>query len=224
MDARRRVGVIVPSSNTVVELDFQRANPGTISAHFARAFLAETTPAAEQMMIERHVPPAAIDLRSAKVEILAFACTSAAAMLGVDGERKLIDQLTELAGAPVVSTNEAVARSLEAADAGRVAVLTAYVDELNQAIGTTLRQRGVEVGLIEGMGITDNYRIAEVTPAEIVEFAEDRLHLRNFDTLFISCTNLRAMEATADLEKRFGKPVVTSNSATIAAVLAAAGR
>jgi maleate isomerase len=219
MPARTRVGVIVPSSNTVVELDFQRANPGTISTHFARAFLAETTVTAERVMIEKHVPQAAIDLGSAQVGILVFACTSAAAMLGVDGEQALIDQLSDLAGAPVVSTNQAVARSLQASSAGRVAVLTAYVDELNQAIAGTLLRRGVEVVVIDGMGITDNFAISEVTPAQIAEFAEGRLRRETFDTVFISCTNLRAMEAIADLEGRLGKPVVTSNSATIEAVL-----
>jgi maleate isomerase len=215
------VGIIVPSSNTVVESDFQRLNPGHISTHFARAFLEETTAAAEKVMIEEHVPQAAIDLGSAKVELLAFACTSAAAALGVDGERALVDQLADLARAPVVSTNEVVAQSLQAGSAGKVAILTAYVEELNRAIAGTLRERGIEVAMIDGMGITDNFGIAEVTPSEIVEFAVDRLEGEDFDTLFISCTNLRAMEAMADLESRFGKPVVTSNSATIDAVLSA---
>jgi maleate isomerase len=69
------------------------------------------------------------------------------------------------------------------------------------------------------MGITDNFAISEVTPAQIAEFAEGRLRRETFDTVFISCTYLRAMEAIADLEGRLGKPVVTSNSATIEAVL-----
>jgi maleate isomerase len=222
-NSQTRVGIIVPSSNTVVELDFQRMNLGHLSTHFARAFLAETTAAAERVMIEDHVPQAAIDLGSAKVELVAFACTSAAAVVGVEGENALIERLSALASAQVVSTNNAVAQRLQAESAGKVAILTAYVEELNRAIAAGLRERGVDVAMIDGMAITDNFAIADVTPTDIVEYAVDRLEGQDFDTLFISCTNLRAIEAMEDLESRFGRPVVTSNSATIDAILTAVG-
>jgi len=141
----------------------------------------------------------------------------------VGGESELIEHLSELAGAPIVSTNEAVARSLQEAVVGRVAVITPYVDELSEAIAATLEERGVQVVAIEGMGITDNYEIAKVSPDQIVEFARDRLPTVEFNALFVSCTNLRAMESMADLEHLFGKPAVTSNSAALEAVLSAAG-
>ncbi|MFT5176351.1 MAG: maleate isomerase, partial [Gammaproteobacteria bacterium] len=43
------------------------------------------------------------------------------------------------------------------------------------------------------------------------------------DVLFCSCTAWRAMEAVDELEKRTGKPVVTSNQATIWAAFRAIG-
>ena len=105
----------------------------------------------------------------------------------------------------------------------RIAVLTPYIDELNQAIQLGLERRGLTVVHTVGLGITDNFRICDVTPREIVKFAEHELADRAFDLLFVSCTNFRAVEARSELQERFGVPVVTSNQATIDATLAAIG-
>lgn len=213
-----RVGVLVPSSNTVVENDFA-ANPDPrYSVHTARMFLAETTAEMEHQMLSEHAPKAARDLGSANCDVLVFACTSAGALIGVDGEERLIAELSELSGAPVLSTNAAVAQKLRALDVGRVAVFTAYVDELNVQIRKTLEDRGVEVTEIHGMGITDNFAIADVEPEQIAKFVRSSLTGTDHEAIFISCTNLPAIGAIETLAQEFNIPVITSNSATIDAV------
>lgn len=219
----RRVGVIVPSSNTTVEADFARALPDNTSIHAARMFLAETTAAAERRMIYDHVPIAVADLATLRPHVVAFACTSGGAVLGADGEAALVGNIARQTGAPVVSTNEAVGRAIERQTGKRVAVLTPYVDELNQAIKAGLQRRGLTVVHIAELGITDNFAICNVTPREIVAFAERELAGVDFDQLFVSCTNFRAVEARPLLIERFGKVVVTSNQATIDATFAAIG-
>ena len=82
----RRIGVIVPSSNTTVEADFMRILPADVTMHAARMFLAETTAEAERRMIYDHVPIAVTDLASLRPHVVAFACTSGGAVLGADGE------------------------------------------------------------------------------------------------------------------------------------------
>ena len=74
-----------------------------------------------------------------------------------------------------------------------------------------------------GLGITDPFGICNVTPAEIVAFAERELAGQQFDLLFVSCTNFRAVEARPLLMQRIGVPVVTSNQATIDAAFDAIG-
>ena len=219
----RRVGVIVPSSNTTVEADFMRALPAGTTVHAARMFLAETTAEAERRMIYDHVPIAVTDLATLRPHVVAFACTSGGAVLGADGEAALIGTIARETGAPVVSTNDAVGKAIELLGVKRVAVLTPYVDELNRAIRTGLEHRGLSVVHIAGLGITDNFGICNVTPGEIVAFAERELAGLYYDLLFVSCTNFRAVEARPLLMQRFGVPVVTSNQATIDAAFDAIG-
>lgn len=213
-----RIGVMVPSSNTVVERDARRVLPPDVHYHVARIYLAEARAAAERVMLDVHVPRAADDLATCLPEVVAFCCTSGGAILGTTGEAELIGQIASVTKAAVVSTNEAVSLALAARGAKRVGVITPYVQELNAAIASTLAARGFEVAEIHGMGITENFAIAEVEPEQIVAFAVDRLR-GDFDTVFASCTNYRAMEAIPGLERELGRPVVTSNAATFERVL-----
>ena len=81
----RRIGVIVPSSNTTVEADFMRALTAGVTVHAARMFLAETTAEAERRMIYDHVPIAVTDLATLRPHVVAFACTSGGASTGTPG-------------------------------------------------------------------------------------------------------------------------------------------
>jgi maleate isomerase len=218
-----RIGVIIPSSNTMIEPDFMRNLPDGATLHSARMYLAETTAAAERAMIFEYAPRAVEDLASLYPHVVAFACTSGGAVLGADGEARLIRQIAEKSGARVVSTNEAVKARIERYRPERVAVITPYVEELNRKIRAGLEERGLNVVHLAGMGIDVNYELARVPPARIVAYAEEQLGAVDFDLLFVSCTNFRGVEARPALLERFGVPVVTSNQATILAALEALG-
>ena len=51
-----RVGLLVPSSNTVMEVDLYRNLPPPITLHPARMYLEETTPQGEERMISEELP------------------------------------------------------------------------------------------------------------------------------------------------------------------------
>ncbi len=215
IDSEARIGLIVPSSNTVAEVDFYRGLPASVTVHTARMHLVETTVAGEQAMLETFLPQAITDIASARPDVVAFACTSAGALLGAEGEARLIDRLHERCQCPVVSTNDAVGTCIERRSARRVAVITPYVDELNQRVRSGLEDRGLEVVKTAGMGLIENFAIARVSPEEIMAFTLENLAGERFDLLFVSCTNLRGVDARPALEARLHVPVVTSNQATL---------
>ena len=77
----------------------------------------------------------------------------------------------------------------------------------------------MEVVRIAGLGMTENFEIARVAPERIVEFAAEILGGLDIELAFVSCTNLRAMEAIPDLSARLGLPVITSNQAVLSAAI-----
>jgi maleate isomerase len=215
----RRAGLIVPSSNTVVETDFFHHLPPEVTLHTARMFLADTTAEAERVMVSKYLPRAIDDIASIRPDVVAFACTSAGAVLGAEGEAQLIEGIAQATGAAVVSTNDAVGACIAAHNPAAIAVITPYVDELNTHIQSGLERRGLRVVRIAGMGLTDNLAIGSVSPGQIVELAAYVLAGLDFDLLFVSCTNFRGVDARETLSSRFGVPVITSNQATFDAVM-----
>jgi maleate isomerase len=218
--SRQRVGLLVPSSNTVMEPDLWRALPAGATLHTARMFLEDTTPEGERRMLDQHVLPAARDLASARPDLIVFGCTSAGALRGNRYDAELCARISELSGVPTVSVIASVRQAIAARGARRVGVVTPYVDALNRPIRDSIQADGVEVARIAGLGIADNFEIAQVPVGRICDFAERTLRGLPIDLAFVSCTNFPAVSALPELERRLGRPVVTSNQAAIAAVLA----
>lgn len=217
-----RVGLIVPSSNTVIEVDFYRRLPASATLHTARMYLEETTPRGESAMLDDYLPTAINDLRSARPDVMVFGCTSAGALRGNDYEAELIGRIARETGAETFSVSASVRRTIRAAGGRRVGVITPYVDSLNEKIRESLQDDGFEVAAIHGLGITDNFTIAEVEPERIVEFATECFAgsgAGDIDLLFASCTNFRAIDARDDIQAALGVPVVTSNHAALTVVL-----
>jgi len=219
-DSRKRIALLVPSSNTTMENDLHMALPkDRYTIHTDRMYLVETTREAEIAMIEKYAKPAAKDLGTANPDLLVFGCTSAGALFGLDYDAAFCKSLGELAGCPAVGIINAASRAVTEAKSRRIALITPYIDDLTQAVAKALEGDGREVIAAHGMGITVNVELADPSPEEIVEFARSKLKGKSFDTLFVSCSNFRALEAKPALEKEFGARVITSNSAVVDAVV-----
>jgi maleate isomerase len=214
-----RVGLIVPSSNTVAEVDFYRRLPADATLHTARMHLVETTPEGESAMLDEHLPAAIADLASARPDVVVFGCTSAGALRGNAYEAKLIGRIADETGAEAISVAASVRRAILARTSGRVGIVTPYVESLNDKIRESLEADGIEVAAIHGLGITENFTIAEVEPERIARFAQECFKDGGIDLLFASCTNFRAFDARAETEQALGVPVVTSNHAALEATL-----
>jgi maleate isomerase len=215
-----RMGLLVPSSNTVMEVDLYRGLPDRFTVHTARMYLEETTREAEQRMIDEFAPEAAASVGTARPHFVVFGCTSAGSLGGHRYDREICRRLSEVTGVPTVGVFSAVREALGRTKARSIAVITPYGDDLNASIRGGLEGDGFEVLAFHGLGITVNFELATVTPAEIAAFAVEKLKGVKADAVFFSCTNFRALEALPLLKGQLGMPVVTSNSATLEAILA----
>jgi len=106
----------------------------------------------------------------------------------------------------------------------KVAVATSYIEDVDKALAAVLAGSGIEVLAIKGMNILKSIDMGDVVPEQTYRFAHDLFEASPAaDGYFISCGNLRALEAIAPLERDFGKPVITSNQAGLWHALRLAG-
>ena len=79
---RKKIALLVPSSNTVMENDLHSALPkDRYTVHTDRMFLVETTREAESVMLEKYARPAASDVGTTNPDLIVFGCTSAGSEL-----------------------------------------------------------------------------------------------------------------------------------------------
>ncbi|HVR55537.1 MAG TPA: aspartate/glutamate racemase family protein [Pseudolabrys sp.] len=216
---RNKIALLVPSSNTVMENDLHSALPkDRYTVHTDRMYLVETTREAESVMLEKFAKPAASDVGTTNPDLIVFGCTSAGSLFGLDYDARFCEALGELAGCPALGVINAASRSLSIAAARRIALITPYNEDLTASVARALSADGREIVAAHGMGITVNVELADPEPEDIVSFATEKLKGVSFDTLFVSCTNFRSLEAKPALEKVFGTRVITSNSAVVEAI------
>jgi maleate cis-trans isomerase len=81
-----------------------------------------------------------------------------------------------------------------------------------------LRSSGFGVSDLAGLGLSDNSEIGEVDSQSVFELVVSLRH-QNADGIFISCTNLHTLEIIGELEEELQKPVISSNTSTLWAML-----
>ena len=210
---RVRLGLLVPSSNTTMEYEFNLMRPKQATVHTARIRLREVV-VSELLDMEKKIVEEALKLADAKVDVIAFGCTSGSLIRGLDHDKEIVSRIEKATNTPAVATAGAAVNALKALNLSKISVATPYTDEINILEGKFLEQSGFTIVKIEGLGITDNLEIGRQKPENISRMAELVDTLQS-EGIFLSCTNLPTIEVIASLEKKLGKPVVSSNTATM---------
>ena len=218
-----RVGLIVPSSNTVMEPDFHRHLGQAAIVSTARIFLEDVTRAAETRMLAVDLPKAIELIRTTAPDIVVFGCTSAGALGTLAHDDGIGDSIERQSGARAVTVLRAVLTKLRSIGPRKLSVFTPYLADLTDSIVRSLSEAGYSPLKAAGMGIRANLEIGRVTPAEIIRFVESQIEGIAPDCLFLSCTNWRAIEAIGPLESKFRIPVISSNQAAMDIVRQSAG-
>lgn len=216
-----RLGLIIPSSNTTMEVEFRKMLPEGFSIHAARARLRLVT-VEELAKMEEEVEREAVKLADADVDVIGYGCTSGSLFRGLGHDRMIEERIERASGRPAVSTAGAVVSALNFLKVKRVAVATPYIDEVNELEEKFLSDNGFEVVDIKGLGIAENLKIGRVSAQALSELIA-RLNHKKADCIFISCTNLPTIDCIQKFEDEFKKPVLSSNTATLWAMLRKCG-
>jgi len=218
-----RIGLVVPSLNVVIEPEFQKMAPEGVSVHSTRMLLQGKMTGESYARMTQDAATAAALLRTARVDVIAYACTSGSFV--EDGNR-ILETIEREGGVPAVTTAQAVVEALQVLGLKRIAVGTPYVEFVNEAERQFLESAGFEVTALYGLGLGDTpesrISIGRQKWEKILEIAR-RIDSPDADGVFISCTNLATTGVLEQLEQELGKPVISSNVATFWSILSRGG-
>lgn len=218
---RVRLGIIVPSANTILETDVQRLPVEGAQFHFTRILNSEDTPEQLAGMLEESGRAAWL-LSHAGVKAIAFGCTGGSFLEGPGYDERVVDRMKEATGLHCLTASGCVVQALRKLNVHRVLLLTPYEEWLTRRAEFFLVGNGFDVVDAHWLSIADPHRMLAYDGPAITQWAQSKV-VADADGIFISCTNFRALEAAQQLEEATGLTVVTSNQALIWGLLRAGG-
>lgn len=219
---KARIGLVIPSTNTVNEPEFWTLAPTGVTIHTARVLAAGPSDRDAFVRMEQALDLAAEQLATAEIDVLAYGCTTGSIVCPLP---ELVSRMTRITGVPALTTAGAVVAALRAFGARRIAVGTPYNDFLNDSEERFLLDCGFDITSFAALrlGEGESRRLIGQVPPEAVYRLARQIDRPHAEALFLSCTNLATLDVIEAIERDLGKPVVTSNQATLWACLRVLG-
>lgn len=214
---RAKVGLIIPSLNITMEPEFSWMAPDGVSFHATRVLLERGTPEQLEKMAGEAEGAARL-LATAGVDLIVYGCTSGSLIKGLGWDRQIIQTIESATGIPAFTTSTAVIEAFQFMEVSRVSVGTPYIDEVNRIEREFFEGHGVKVVHIEGLGYTRGEEL-HAEPPETAYRLGKKVDRPEADCVFLSCTDFKTIEIIGTLERDLKKPVMSSNTVTMWAVL-----
>lgn len=225
-----RIGQVVPSSNTTMELEIpvmlrarEQHFPERFTFHAARARMHRVTPE-ELTAMNREALRAAAELADARVDLLSTACLVAIMAQGLGYHRQVEEDLRRVVGengsqAKVMTSAGALINGLKTLGAKKVSLLAPYMKPLCDKVVAYIENEGIEVVDRIAFEIADNLEVGRRDPMRLLDDVK-RLNVANADAVVLSaCVQMQSLPAIQPAEDLLGLPVTSTSVCTVRAML-----
>ncbi|WP_018699208.1 hypothetical protein [Amorphus coralli] len=162
------------------------------------------------------VGDAAAGLAARGADVVGIMGTSLSFFRGADFNDALAALVAERSGRPSSTMSSAIIRALRAVSARRLAVLTAYEDDVNRLLQAYLEGHGFSIASLQALKIRAVSEVAGVGTEQLVHEGRRAIEAAaGADALLISCGGLQTLDCVRQLEAKGSPPVVTSATAGV---------
>ncbi|MDM0084665.1 hypothetical protein QTI17_29095 [Variovorax sp. J31P179] len=208
--SRGTIGLLLPSGNQAAEVQLRAMLPADVGLRTTRLKLTDSTEASLLAMADRLEEDARL-VADARVALVLFHCT-AVSTYSAELEGALQRRIVQATGLQAATTSQALLESLKALGTRRLALLSPYGESVSAREADFFRAHGFAVECCEGLGCQTADEMMAVSPSQWFEFVSRRMP-QQAEVGVLSCTTVRTAEVVDALERRMGRPVVTSNTA-----------
>lgn len=228
---RARLGLIVLHMDETVEPECRRLlDIDGVALYCTRIRSgAEVTPEALEDMATRLPDAAALLPPATAFDVVGYACTSAATVIGPERVAGLI-RLARPGNGPDSFVDTAITDPLTAAKAAcnalgirRLGFVSPYIESVSAAVRESFEEDGLTIGAFGSFEQAEEHRVARIDPGSVFEAIVRVGEASPCDGVFVSCTNLRTLDVLPAAEDRLGVPVIASNHALAWHMLRSAG-
>ncbi|MFV2198560.1 arylmalonate decarboxylase [Nocardiopsis sp. LOL_012] len=216
---RAAFGVIVPSTNTVVEDEYNRIRPAGVSYHAGRILIRngrlDDDDVFESFLrdLRGQVESAIESVMTCEPDHLIMGMSAETFWGGAEGNARFEQWVRDASGTGVTSGARACDAALKAVGARRIGVITPYQSVADEEVRRFFTEIGYDVADVRGLKCPSATAIAGVAEHE-VEAAFRAVDGEGVDALVQAGTNLPAVAVADRLERELDKPVIPINAAT----------
>lgn len=217
---RRKFGVMAPSTNTIVQPDFDDMRPVGVTNHYSRIFTPNSTALSNDTfragidVIGSNVMDAVKSIVTCEPDYLVMGISALSFFGGVQGANAFAKRLTDETGLGITVGSHATAAAIDALGGiRRIAVLSPYWPVMNSEVKRYFTDAGLTVIRDIALQCTFWTGIAAVTTAQCRD-AIRALDGDDVDAIVQVGTNLSMVRLAAAAELWLDKPVVAINTAT----------
>ncbi len=204
------LGMIFPPANYPVPPEATELYPNGVR-FLAEGVGLEKMTAEEYDRVFGRILPAAEKLAREGSNAISVMGTSLTFYKGAEYEHQLKVNVTKATGLPSTTMSTGIVEGLKALNARRVAVATAYNEDVSHRLKVFLEESGFEVVSVKGLGIVSFKDRGPVTPDELLNFSASVYEgAPKAEALVISCGALKTLGLIVPLEQRCKRPVVSS--------------
>jgi arylmalonate decarboxylase len=168
------------------------------------------TPEGYDKVLDR-IPPTAERLAKAGAKAVMLMGTSLSFYKGAEFNQRLTESIKKATGLPCATMSTGVVEGLRAVGGKRLAVPTAYNQEVNKRLGIFLKESGFEALQIKGLGVEKVEDILLVKQDALLRFCTDVANSsKGADAVLVSCGGLITLPILATLERNTKLPAVSS--------------
>ena len=226
---RIKFGVIVPSTNTVVEADYNRMAPHGVTFHTGRMYIehpamdSDASFEALLVQIRGSIKVAIRDVMTCKPDALIMGMSSETFWGGVEGNAQFIERVKAQAGLSIATGASACRAALERHGVRRIAVLSPYQPVSDRQVTRYFEEAGFSVVRFKSLRCPTATSIAEVPEGQLLPIIRDELNGADVEAIVQVGTNLSMVRLADEAERWLGKPVLAINAVTLWHALRANG-
>ena len=219
---RRKFGVIGPSTNTIVQPDFEMMRPPGVTNHYSRIFTPNAKAVSNESfmagiaVIGGNVLDAVRSVMTCEPDYLVMGMSSITFNGGAKGADAFLEKIEREAGVRASIGSHSSTAALKAyGGVKRIAFISPYYPVANAEVRQYFTESGFEVVRDMCLQCKSWTGIAEVPPEVLHEkLKELNGDGRDTDALIQVGTNLSMVKLAAEAEVWLGKPVIAINTAT----------
>jgi maleate cis-trans isomerase len=209
----RRIGLLIPSSNSVQEREFWSVLPKGITLHVARMRLSNVEADSTLRMVQE-IETESQKLADADVDVILLAATAPSSRNGIGYDQELISRMSAASGKPATTASTALLAALRALAASQIVLGAPWSEAVNQTAATFIEANGFKVLALEALGHVRNLEIGLLDPQTAYDVGR-RVDRPDADAVMLACGNWSTFAVIERLERDLRKPVLTTNQVSL---------